>query len=66
LLGERVDELANHQLKKEDIIDNDELEDILFANSEEVCGWYMGDYYEEPTRIVNPQMKALIEQFKFL
>lgn len=58
--------MSINKLKIEDLIDNDELEEIMFANSEEVCGWYMGDYYENPTRIFNPQIKELVEQFKKL
>ncbi|GIP55317.1 hypothetical protein [Paenibacillus vini] len=45
---------------------DEDLEDLLIEYSLEVCGLYMGDIYNEPTRIVNPQIKKLIDEFKLL
>lgn len=58
--------MANSYIAKEDLISNQELEEILHSNSEEVFGLFMGEYYETPTRIYNPQIKELVEQFKHL
>ncbi|OAS13734.1 hypothetical protein [Paenibacillus oryzisoli] len=53
-------------MNEDELYTNDELDELLFEHSEEVCGFHGGNQYEQPTRIYDWRMEKLIREYKAL
>lgn len=50
----------------DDLLTDAELDEILAYNKIEVCGWYMGDFYEKPTMVVaDIQIGRLVQEHRY-
>lgn len=53
-------------IQENELFDDEELEELRLLDSINVCGLYMGDFYEEETTITNWKVEKLINEYKEL